>query len=258
MKSRDDKGQVLVWVAVMLVALLIFVGLSVDAGIGLSERRHMQNAADAGALAGAHELCFGNRGQAVATATDYALRNGAVDPVTVEIRNQAGDVDATNGFTVWVQATMQADTALLGLVGVDTYPVQATAAAACGVATTSCGLWPLTFSEGVWDSMECDRVIYVWNVENEQQPIDCDDANGDGVFDDCDLDNDGIDDVVTGAGRGWIDFSDSQDPLYPDGCIQTGCGAAEMSCLVVNASKDRVVLPACLPGVGGARASVVN
>ncbi|MGI6374930.1 MAG: pilus assembly protein TadG-related protein [Anaerolineae bacterium] len=251
MKQPRSEGQVLVWVAVLLVALLLFAGLAVDVGAGLSVRREMQNAADAGALAGAHELCFGVRGQATARALEYAEANGALGPVIVEIRDQNGNVDPTNGYVVWVQAGTEANTTLLGLLGVDQYPVNATAAAACGVATSSCGLWPLTFSEEVWNR-NCDKVIYVWNAQNAQQEINCD-------LEDCDMDNDGIDDIVTGAGRGWVDFSDSQDPLYPDGCIQTGCGANEMSCLVTSGgSKDRVVLPSCLPGVGGVRASVVS
>lgn len=59
------EGQVLVWVAVLLVVLLAIAGLAIDGGIGLSQRRQMRNAADAGALAGARELCLGTRAQAL-------------------------------------------------------------------------------------------------------------------------------------------------------------------------------------------------
>ncbi len=248
-RADGSRGQVLVWLALLVVVLMCFVGLAVDGGTGLAVRRRMQNAADAGALAGAHELCFGSRANAVAQATTYALRNGAEAPVSVEIRNRYGQVDQANGHIVWVQAGQETNATLLRLLGLRGYIVHASASAACGIADTACGLWPLTFSDQVWHE-HCGEVLYVWNAQNEQQEIDC-------AVDDCDLNGDGIDDIVTGSGRGWVDFSDAADPLYPDACTQTGCGASEMSCQVQSLSKNRIILPACLPGVGGVRESVV-
>jgi len=254
MGRARDRGQALVQTAVTVIVLLLIIGLAIDFGIALSFRREMQNAADAGALAGAHELCFGARWSATGTAAAYAIANGATDPVAVEIRNSGGAQDAS-GHVVWVRAEQQVDTLLLGLIGINNLPVRATATAACGVSNTACGLWPLTFSEEAWNR-NCGRVLYVWNDTKDDGTVDstksinCSKVN-------CDFDNDGINDVVTGAGRGWVDFSDTQDALYPDACVQSGCGAAEMSCLVKNTSRERTVLPACLPGVGGVRQSVV-
>lgn len=48
------RGQVLVILAAALVMLVGLVGLAVDLGYSFSQKRTMQNAADAGALAGAH------------------------------------------------------------------------------------------------------------------------------------------------------------------------------------------------------------
>ena len=48
----DDSGFTLVFVAIFLVAMLVFVALVIDGGNGVSTRRKMQNAADAGAMAG--------------------------------------------------------------------------------------------------------------------------------------------------------------------------------------------------------------
>src|SRR6476619_678718 len=50
--DRASRGQILIMFALMLTALLGAVGLSVDLGMPFSERRTMQSAADAGALAG--------------------------------------------------------------------------------------------------------------------------------------------------------------------------------------------------------------
>jgi Flp pilus assembly protein TadG len=51
--DRASRGQILIMFAVMLTAMLGAVGLSVDLGMSFSQRRTMQSAADAGALAGA-------------------------------------------------------------------------------------------------------------------------------------------------------------------------------------------------------------
>ncbi|HEX6607475.1 MAG TPA: pilus assembly protein TadG-related protein, partial [Chloroflexia bacterium] len=48
---RVVKGQTVVIVALCALALLAFVGLAVDGGSTLLQRRTMQNGADAGALA---------------------------------------------------------------------------------------------------------------------------------------------------------------------------------------------------------------
>src|SRR5690242_3236256 len=49
--ARNRKGQTVVIVALCMLALVAFVGLAVDGGSSLLQRRTMQNAADAGALA---------------------------------------------------------------------------------------------------------------------------------------------------------------------------------------------------------------
>ena len=90
---RGEKGQVLVTIALIMPVLLGIVALGVDVGYAYVQRRQMQNAADAGALAGVWELCSGI--DPVGAATDYAQRNGAQDVQVL--------VDGGNG-TVTVQA----------------------------------------------------------------------------------------------------------------------------------------------------------
>jgi hypothetical protein len=86
--QRAQRGQALVIVVVALVGLLAAVGLAIDGGMAFLERRRMQNAADAAALAGTRVLAkaiCGNAGaddgaihQAV---VDYAASNGVQDAV---------------------------------------------------------------------------------------------------------------------------------------------------------------------------------
>src|SRR4029077_18092779 len=55
-KARDDRGAILMQVAVAMVALLAFAALVIDYGILWAARRQAQNAAAAAALAGAISL----------------------------------------------------------------------------------------------------------------------------------------------------------------------------------------------------------
>ncbi len=74
---KSERGAVLVMAAFGFVAILALVGVSADVGKVLNERREMQNAADAAALAGAGVLLDGGTGSAArATAADWASRNG--------------------------------------------------------------------------------------------------------------------------------------------------------------------------------------
>ena len=55
----DRSGAILVWVALMLIVLLGFVGLVIDLGMLLTAHRHTQNVADGAALAAVMELFRG-------------------------------------------------------------------------------------------------------------------------------------------------------------------------------------------------------
>ncbi len=232
--GRQETGAVLVQTALMLTVLLLFVGLAVDVGQLYAERRHMQNAADAGALAGARAICFG--GDPVAAADNYArVRNGA-GWATVEI---------IGGYKVRVTATRPTSTYFARLIGLNMVNVSAEAMAACGVAKSACGLWPIAFAEAVWDR-SCGSEIYVWD-DDKIEP-DCTLYN-------CDLDGDGDNDIVAGGDRGWLDFSEASDPTYGEGCSKSGCGADELKCLILSDYGAKITLPACIPGASGVKAA---
>lgn len=76
-----ERGQVLVIFALGLVGLLAAAGLAVDVGRFLSERRFLQNAVDAAALAAANTLIQGGSDAAAEqTARDTLARNFLGDP----------------------------------------------------------------------------------------------------------------------------------------------------------------------------------
>jgi hypothetical protein len=74
--GEGARGQVLVLVALLLVILLAFAGLAIDVGRQVAERRHVQNAADAAALAACRGLINGESDSAAeADARRTALIN---------------------------------------------------------------------------------------------------------------------------------------------------------------------------------------
>ena len=79
--QRRDAGQVLVIFAVAITVLFAAAGLAFDVGRFYSERRFLQNAADAGALAIANALTRGDTtAQAIAQGQDVLTRNFQVSP----------------------------------------------------------------------------------------------------------------------------------------------------------------------------------
>ena len=76
---RDERGQVLILVSAALFTLLMVVGMVIDVGIILEQKRQLQNAVDAAALAGAR-AAVDNPALAQAAAEEYLLLNG-FDPI---------------------------------------------------------------------------------------------------------------------------------------------------------------------------------
>ena len=71
--ARDERGSILIPVAVCLLGLLTFSAFTIDQGVMLSSRRQAQNSADAGALAAALYLAWDDpAGQAGAQAMGVA------------------------------------------------------------------------------------------------------------------------------------------------------------------------------------------
>lgn len=248
--ANSESGQALVQVALMLVVLLGFVALAIDIGYVYSERRHMQNAADAGALAGARELCVsGNATTAREVAEEYAVDQNGAESADVEI-----DANIVN-----VTAHIDAETFLAGILGVVEIAVHGDASAACGAASTACGLWPIAFEKAIWDSdVECGEDLVIWNAENKNAEISCVIDGAEQPLCDCYecVYKDGDPFVVmTDVSRGWLDFSTVIDPLYVDTCRSTnGCGESELSCRLRLNSGVRISLPSCIPGIHGVKA----
>jgi len=72
----DDRGAVAIIMGLVLPVIIGMVGLAVEVGSWFGERRSLQSAADAAALAGAWDLLSGSNDTVTTSATTYATRNG--------------------------------------------------------------------------------------------------------------------------------------------------------------------------------------
>ena len=137
-KYKSERGAALIMVAFSLMLLMSFLALTVDIGVGYAERRKMQNAADAAALAGA--LALGktpnDTGPVLTAINEYAVvQNGAASYIAKWMVDRAPGPLITAGGpppagTTGIQVTAigSAPTFFAGLLGIN----QMTAAAIAG------------------------------------------------------------------------------------------------------------------------------
>jgi Flp pilus assembly protein TadG len=138
-QPAGEQGQILVVFAFLVVILLAFAAFTIDIGRQVAERRHVQTAADAGALAACRALIAGETDAAAAqVASEVALANlegspagGAAtitSPPSYEDEDGNGSIDAdelTSGIviastSVRVAISSTVETTLARVVGVMT------------------------------------------------------------------------------------------------------------------------------------------
>ena len=125
----DERGQVMVFVAILMMGLISVVGLVTDGGIVFSQRRDLQNAADAAALAGAMQIdesAYRASGKVVLderaareAATQYLQDEGGLD-YSVQV----------SPTRVEVSVSRQASTSFLRIIGIDGVDISARSSAA--------------------------------------------------------------------------------------------------------------------------------
>jgi Flp pilus assembly protein TadG len=135
-KSMEN-GQNLIIFAVLMVVMLALAGLVIDGGFSLVKRRQAQNAADAGALAGAAVLCQGGTSTAIeAQARDYAINKNNALSASVSL--------ATKEITV--TTTIPHQTFFMSLFGTSVVTTTATASAGCYAPCTGVGVMPVAWA----------------------------------------------------------------------------------------------------------------
>jgi Flp pilus assembly protein TadG len=127
-----ESGQIIVIVALSMFALIAMAALILDGGALMANRRAAQNAADAGALAGARALCLGESDQIASTVTYYT--ETANDAELVEWELDTSNVGATQGLAlgeVVVTARVENGSFFARIFGENMLTAEATAAAGC-------------------------------------------------------------------------------------------------------------------------------
>ncbi len=140
---REDAGQVIPFVVILLPVLVALVGTAVDLGFLYYERGQLQSATDAAALAGAQQLP--NQSLATSTAQDYSAAGSKNDSgfgwMTVNQPSMSYSCTvkqfcSVSGFVnaVTVTQTAQVPTLFLRVLGVNSFNVttEATGCSPCG------------------------------------------------------------------------------------------------------------------------------
>src|SRR5438105_10017766 len=134
--SKRQRGQAVVLVALMALALVAFVGLALDGGQVYGWRRVMQDAADGGSIAGAYTMTLGaSDAQISSTINQYAV-----------VANRAGGFSWSKtgpiASCITVTATKAFPSLFIGLIGIDNLDTKAQATACAGHPTGGGDLWP--------------------------------------------------------------------------------------------------------------------
>ena len=104
--TARQPGQALIMVSVMMMVLIGFVALATDTGMIWMNRRSLQNAADAAALAGVQQLPE-DATTATGVACDYATVKNAVPSMTGKIGTCASEADVQISQTYYPNDTIK-------------------------------------------------------------------------------------------------------------------------------------------------------
>jgi Putative Flp pilus-assembly TadE/G-like len=123
LRRTKANGQVLVIVAIGLVVLLAFAALATDVGLLYVNRRQMQTAADAAAIAGSNALLSSQSSSYQSAAQEVATLNGFTsgqDNVTVTVGAPANPPNPTTGQYVQATITRNVPVYFLSVLGYST------------------------------------------------------------------------------------------------------------------------------------------
>lgn len=220
---KDQRGQSLIMVSVVIVILLAFVGLAIDGGNAYLQRRQLQTAADAGALSAARVWCLDHGADWQTVGNTYCSLNAA-DSTGYAVTCVT---DVGPDAPVRVTASAAVPTWFIRILGGDlaTINVRAEAQANCGPVVETSTFWPMAVAV----PLACDpNLSFEECFQTYENPVELWDKESD-KYEDCleDPTQDQCDDVT--GGYGWLDL--------PSEC---GGGGA-------RAIGDMIEDPACAP-----------
>jgi hypothetical protein len=237
--KKFEKGQVTPLAILMLLLIIIpMIALIVDGAAVMSNRRMAQAAADAGALAGAQRACLGYN-DAKTVAENYATAKNNATTALAIVEGKQVTVNATVQYSSFfagilgdpiLEASAEAIAGCYGVRGK-------------GVVPLAWHCWPNDGVGPFNDEYGCEMQTLDWEeiqplIDGEVSPVAIEDFDGNSklyrmsgtsivddstgkltpeqiyiIFDsdklcvsdiDCDLDNDGKDDLQLGGDRSWL------------------------------------------------------
>jgi hypothetical protein len=143
-----ETGQTLVIVVLLIFALVAMLALVLDGGMAYAQRRAAQNAADAGALAGANVYCStGEVGAAIAKALEYSVDYNHSNPmVTDPDDNYQATTAVFEDGVITVSAPITYPAFFARIFNYSDMTVSASASAGCFAACGASGVLPIIFS----------------------------------------------------------------------------------------------------------------
>jgi hypothetical protein len=239
----------MVLIALLMIAFIAMLAVILDGGYAWMQRRNSQTAADAGAMAGARELCLtGDTILATQAAVDYAInRNRALEADIVII---GGEVEVT--------ARIPFATFFGSLLGRPTITSSAIAAANCFAPGSGEGILPIAWHCPLDDiktdpdtgGKYCDFQTYdgigdpdiseLYIIMNSRKVGEEDDPFCllEGPVD-CDIDGDGDEELLVGGNRSWLDLSGG------------GGGSSELVDWIENGFPDEINMHTWFAGQSG-------
>jgi Flp pilus assembly protein TadG len=175
---NDERGISIIFVSLGFMAFLAATTLAIDIGMLMTARTQAQNAADAGALAGATALAFNSftdhsaSGPAVTGAVNAAQANLVIaqapsvtsSDVTFPLDPITGQFDRVQ---VWAQRTQArgnpVGTLMAQIFGIQTVDITATATAAAVAANAEICVMPLTIPDK-WIEKQCATETCPWST----------------------------------------------------------------------------------------------
>ena len=216
---RWEKGQTLVLAALFMVVLVGALALVIDVGNAYTQRRLVQNAADAGALAGARLLALERSSSEIDSAVDeFALRRNLAQSYELSVLTQSVVVTTTKTFPTFFAM----------VVGMPTMTVAAAAEGAYGFPGSYQGpeLMPIAVHKDAIPDPDSETPVQIWNDTKEYSDL----PNG----------------IIANGHRGWLNLDGGNS------------NATELSIWIINGYGGEVFVGDWINGEPGVKDSVLQ
>ncbi len=216
--NREESGQTLALVALLMLGMVSIMALVLDGGNLYLHRRRMQNAADAAALAAVHELAL-NRSAAVAQASglDYCLTRNGADRCDVDIGTKV----------VTARACADVEMTFARVLGLLSEEICAVAEATYGSPSKMAHMAPIAVK---WFPFNYTTIYNLWDSDKDYDPL-----SG----------------TIAGSYRGWL----SLDCVYPESC--SAVGASVLKDWMRHGYDGDTSIDTWVRGDNGTKASVI-